>query len=118
MQQPDRNPQLFSRIRKKIQSLPNWLKNKYFLSFTGFLVILLFFDKNNIFNQIERTRDLQKLQQSKASYTQRIEQEKQMLQDLQKNPRAIEKFARENYLMKRPNEEIFLIPENYENPKK
>ena len=33
------------------------------------------------------------------------------LEQLRTNPATIEKYARENYLMKRDNEDIFLVPE-------
>jgi cell division protein FtsB len=47
---------------------------------------------------------------SKAYYEKQIEQTKKNLSELQNNPAALEKFAREKYLLKRDNEDIFVVP--------
>jgi cell division protein FtsB len=92
--------------------LPSFLKNKYFISLAAFCAIILFFDKNDIFTQINRHRELKELQQSKKFYTTRIAAERKESEALKTNPAAVEKLAREKYLMKRDNEELFLVPEN------
>ena len=56
-------------------------------------------------------RELRTLQQSKRYYTLEIESQRKELQALKTNPAALEKLAREKYLMKRDNEELFLVPE-------
>ena len=70
---------------------------------------MLFFDKNDVFTQRERRKELKALQESKAYYTEEITKEKKVSQELRSNPAAIEKYAREHYLMKRDNEDIFII---------
>ena len=97
--------------------LPAWLKNKYFISFAAFCVIILFLDKNDFFTQNGRLKELRKLQQSKRYYTTQIAAERKELEALKTNPAAVEKIAREKYLMKRDNEELFLVPENSDKPK-
>ena len=97
--------------------LPSWLKNKYFISFAAFCVVVLFLDKNDVFTQWDRTRELRDLRQSKRFYIARIEAERKQLQAIETNPAAVEKIAREKYLMKRDNEELFIIQENYDSPK-
>lgn len=97
--------------------LPKWLKNKYLISFSAFCVILLFLDKNDVFTQLDRARELQNLRQSKAYYMTRIKSERKELEGLMHNPAVLEKYAREKYMMKRDNEELFIIPENYDSPK-
>jgi cell division protein FtsB len=91
--------------------LPSWLKNKYFISLTAFAAILLFLDKNDIFTQRERRKELRELQQSKKYYTTQIATESKELEALKSNPAILEKYAREKYLMKRDNEDLFIIPE-------
>ena len=92
--------------------IPSWLKNKYFISITAFVVILFFLDKNDIvFTQRSRLKELRTLQQSKKFYSQEIERQRKELQALKTDPAALEKLAREKYLMKRDNEELFLVPE-------
>jgi cell division protein FtsB len=91
--------------------LPSWLKNKYFISLTAFAAILLFLDKNDIFTQRERRKELRELQQSKKYYSTQIATESKELEALKSNPAILEKYAREKYLMKRDNEDLFIIPE-------
>jgi cell division protein FtsB len=49
------------------------------------------------------------MQESKAYYTAEIAKERKALEELKSNPAAIEKYAREKYLMKRDNEDLFII---------
>ena len=94
--------------------IPSWLKNKYFISFAAFAVILLFLDKNDLFTQYARLKDLKDLQQSKEYYTHQLTTERNELEQLKSNPATLEKYAREKYLMKRDNEDLFLVPQKPE----
>jgi cell division protein DivIC len=96
---------------RPLNRIPAWLKNKYFLSITAFIVWILFFDPRDVFTQIEHRRELNELQVSKAWYQKEIEKESVEAEQLRSNPATIEKYAREKYLMKRDNEDIFIIPE-------
>ena len=91
--------------------IPAFLKNKYFISFAAFCAIIFFFDKNDIFTQTGRRKELRELQQSKRYYTTQIAAERKESEALKTNPAALEKLAREKYLMKLDNEELFLVPE-------
>jgi len=93
---------LFSRI-------PSWLKNKYVLTLIAFVLWMIFFDAKDILTQRERSNELRQLQESKAYYTDEIAKERKALEELKSNPAAIEKYAREKYLMKRENEDLFVI---------
>jgi cell division protein FtsB len=100
-----------------LANVPSLLKNKYFISFAAFAAILLFFDKNDLFTQNARQKELKDLQQSKEYYTTRISAESKELEQLKSNPATLEKYAREKYLMKRDNEDLFIIPEKAGNQK-
>jgi cell division protein DivIC len=102
---------------KLLSQLPAFLRNKYFLSFSAFAVILLFLDKSDVFTQIDRRVELKKLKESKAYYTEAISAERKELEALKSNPATLEKYAREKYLMKRDDEEQFIVPENPDNGK-
>ena len=78
---------------------------------------MLFLDKNDIFTQLGRGKELRGLQQSKLQYTTQIATEEKELQALKTNPAILEKYAREKYMMKRDNEELFIIPEKPDNVK-
>lgn len=97
---------------KMLSYIPAWLKNKYFIALGVFAVIMLFFDKNDVFTQSARKKQLRELQESRQYYTDRISSERQELEELKSNPGTLEKYAREKYLMKRDNEDLYLIPEN------
>jgi cell division protein FtsB len=96
---------------RHLNHIPALLKNKYFLSITAFVIWILFFDPRDVFTQIEHRRELNELQTSKAWYQKQIEKESIEAEQLRSNPATIEKYAREKYLMKRDNEDIFIIPE-------
>ncbi len=92
--------------------IPSWLRNKYMVTLAAFVLWMLFFDARDVVTQRERTRELEQLQESKAFFTSEIEKEKKALQELKSNPAAIEKLAREKYLMKKDNEDLFIIRDN------
>jgi cell division protein DivIC len=84
-------------------------KNKYLLAGTAFTLWLVFFDRNDLFSQRERRQELEALEKSKEYYSEQIAKERKSLEELQHNPAAIEKYAREQYGMKRDNEDVFMI---------
>ena len=85
------------------------LRNKYLLTLSVFVVWMLFFDKNDVFTQMQRRRELNEIEDSKAWFSRKIEESKKFSQDIQSDAAAIEKFAREKYHMKRENEDLFII---------
>lgn len=92
-----------------MKKIPKFLTNKYFLSITFFAVWLMFFDQRDFFNTSEQKQKLKELEKQKQYYLQEIEKAKKELTDLQNNPAALEKFAREKYLMKKDGEDIYII---------
>lgn len=95
---------------KLLNHIPAFLKNKYFIAFAAFCVVVLFLDKNDLFTQLDRRNELKALQQSKKHYTAEVATERKELEALKNNPATLEKYAREKYLMKRDNEEVFIVP--------
>lgn len=73
------------------------------------MMFLLFFDQNNIITQYTYRSQLNKLNAEKEYFNQEIEKTTRELDELTKNPISLEKFARENYYMKKENEEIFVF---------
>jgi cell division protein DivIC len=90
--------------------IPSFLRNKFFIAGLGFLVWLLFFDRNDFFIQRERRAELSDLQASKKHYQEQIAKERRFADNLRHDPATIERFARERYGMKRDNEDLFLVP--------
>lgn len=87
----------------------SFLRNKFLLATTAFVVWMLFFDRNDVFTQMERKSELNELKESKAYFEKQIAENRRFSKDLQFNVSAIEKYAREKYLMKRDNEDLFII---------
>jgi cell division protein FtsB len=94
----------------------NILRNKYLISGIAFLAWMLFFDRNDLMSQYEYRRQLNKLEAEKQFYTSESEKALQDLNELSTNRSKLEKFAREKYLMKKDNEDVFVIIK--EEPKK
>lgn len=95
-----------------MKKIANILTNKYLVSGVFFVIWMLFFDQRDFFQQRDRQAELKKLEARKKYYVDEITRTKQELQDLQNNPAALEKFAREHYLMKKPGEDIYLIEDS------
>lgn len=85
------------------------LKNKFFLVTVVFIVWMLFFDKNDLYSQYEQRQQLNKLEQERDFYTKETAQVSKELDELTSDPAKLEKFARERYLMKKANEDVFVI---------
>ena len=94
---------------KIFSHIPSWLKNKYLLTGIAFLAILFFFDKNDLFLQIQRRSQLHELNSSEQNLTHLITETRNELNLLKTSAETIEKYARENYLMKKDNEDLFII---------
>ncbi len=85
------------------------LKNKYFLTFLAFVVWVAFFDRNDFYSQYTSRQKLNKLIEDKMYYENEIIKNRKDLYHLTTNPKNLEKFAREKYLMKKDNEDIFVF---------
>ena len=70
---------------------------------------MIFFDAKDILTQRERSRELRQLQESKAYFASEISKEQKAFEELKSNPAAIEKYAREKYMMKKDNEDLFIV---------
>lgn len=95
---------------KFLTYIPSWLKNKYVLTLIGFAVWMLFFDDRDVYNTYFKQRsELNTLQENKVYFEKQITATRKELDQLKINAATIEKYAREKYLMKRDNEDLFVI---------
>ena len=88
-----------------------FLKNKYLIATVLFLVWMLFFDHNNIFLHMQYRKELNELKTSKKYYQEQIDKTREEVELIKTNPQALEKVAREQYLMKKDNEDVFVVRE-------
>lgn len=79
-----------------------------------FLFIMIFIDENSFLQSFIYNRKISQLEKEIEHYKGVIEESKQGLNDLQSNEENLEKFAREQYLMKKPNEDIYIIEKKIE----
>ena len=86
-------------------------KNKYLIATIAFLVWMVFFDHNNLLLHLQYRNELNDLNNSKKYYQGQIDKTKKEVELMQSNPKWMEKVAREQYLMKRDNEDVYLIKE-------
>jgi cell division protein FtsB len=92
-----------------MKQFTKWISNKYLISSVFFIVWISFFDKFNVLKIIKRKQELNQLTESKQYYKKEIEKSKKELLNLRENSSNIEKIAREKYLMKKENEDLFII---------
>ncbi len=87
------------------------LRNRYVITFLAFIVWVGFFDQNNLVERHELSGRIDQLEKQKVHYQNEIKNNTHRIGELQSNPDNLEKFAREQYLMKKPDEDIFVVIE-------
>ncbi len=94
------------------------MANRYFIAILAFIVWMLFFDQRDFFTQRDRAAELDKLEQAKTYYQKEISTTQEQLNNLQSNPGAVEKYARERYLLRREGEEVYFFEDTIAAEKK
>jgi cell division protein DivIC len=90
-------------------SVPSYLKNKYAVAILVFFVWMLFFDRNSLINHYRLLSTLKNLKSTREFYIKEMKADSTALHTLMTSEEELEKYAREKYLMKRDNEDIFLF---------
>ena len=93
----------------QMKRLIDLIKNKFFLVTLAFVIWMIFFDKNDLFSQYEYHQQLNKLKEEQVFYQTETAKVNKDLDELTSDKAKLEKFAREKYLMKKDNEDIFVI---------
>lgn len=88
----------------------NGLKNKYVIAGILFVLWVAFFDENNLIERYQSIRYLKQLNDDKEFYRRKIVEDNRKLDDLKSNEN-LERFAREQFYMKKQDEDVFLIIE-------
>ncbi len=92
-----------------VKFLQKYILNKYFITIFLFLVWMIFFDSTSFLVVNEMNREVNKYEEQLAYYKSEYEKNDRFYKTLMNNKDEKEKFARENYFMKKPNEEIFIL---------
>ena len=95
-------------LQPLLDQLPKPLRNKYFLVLVVFFAWMFFVDTHDIMTVVGLQQTVNKLEEDKTYYQQKLEDAKQERLDLEENK---EKFARERYYMQKSNEDVYIIVE-------
>lgn len=86
----------------------SYFKNIFLLIFIAFAIWMLFIDNNSLMIHNELNNEIKSLENEKEYYKKEIIKDNKAIKELKKEE-GLEKFAREEYYMKRDNEDIYLI---------
>ena len=92
-----------------LRKIVNFFRNKFLLTIAIFVVWIFLFDSNNLLDRIKDIRNLNQLKSDREYYIEKTTQDSLRLKELKTDNANLEKFAREQYLMKRDNEDIFVV---------
>lgn len=85
------------------------LRNKYVLTIVVFLVWLTFFDRYNLVDMLNNASTIHEMKAEKEYYKTKITEDSTRIKELTTNNENLEKYAREQYLMKKADEKIFIV---------
>ena len=81
-------------------------RRKYLITIA---VIIVFLDENSLLRRLGYEREISQLKEEIEKYRADYEENTKRLNEISTNPDAIEQIAREKYLMKKPNEDIYVF---------
>lgn len=85
------------------------LSNKYVIATLIFAALIVFIDQYNVFEQGKSYRKLRKMKKEVEYYDREIEKQEQTLNALKSDTALLEKVAREQHLMKRDDEVVYIL---------
>ena len=86
-----------------------YINNKYFYAILAFTIWLIFFDQESLRVQYKLMQIKNDLNMQKQYYNDNISKDKAAIKTLEDNTLYLEKYARENYYMKKDNEDVYII---------
>ncbi len=94
---------------KYADKIPHWLRNKYIITIIVFVLWLLLFDANNLLDRWRDMRKFKTMEKDREYYSNRVEEDRRKLDELRTSDENLEKFAREQYRMKKPDEDVYIV---------
>lgn len=97
-------------LSKKLKDnkILKFLSNRYVLILLVFLVWMTFFDENSFLVDREFNKEIEELETDKEFYKAEIESDTKKIKKFE-NEEELDQYAREEYHMKKENEDIYLI---------
>ena len=93
----------------KLISIWEFICRRKYLITIAFAVIIVFLDENSLLRRLGYEREISQLKEEIEKYRADYEENTKRLNEISTNPDAIEQIAREKYLMKKPNEDIYVF---------
>ena len=90
------------------------MRNKYLITFVIFLIWIFFIDTFDIITQLRMNNEFKQLKEQQEFYKAEIEKDSIKVYNLNNNPEEQERFARERFLMKKDNEDVFIVRDKKE----
>lgn len=98
-----------NKVKNFINNIPKPFKNKYIITLVFFAFWIVFIDDYNLIKQYQLQKKIEKLENQKSYYIFETEKDSTDFYHLKNTKKEQEKFAREKFLMKKDNEDIFII---------
>lgn len=106
------NKKVIHPVKKILNGIWHFVCNHgYVVAIFLFVLIVGFLDPNSYYHRYLHHERISHLEDEIRNYQDIYNRDTRTLQELEKNPRTIEKVARERYFMKKPNEDIYIIKE-------
>lgn len=90
---------------------------KYVIVIVAAVVVVGFVDENSVYNHFQNLNKISDLQEEIDKYRSIYNRDQAQLHRLERDPKAMEKIARERYFMKRADEDVFVLSSD-ESPEK
>lgn len=84
-------------------------RNKYLITSVFFISVLTYFDKNSFYRRYKQGQEIQEMQRQVADYRHQYIHDTRQLNELEHDPSAILRIARERYLMKAADEDVYIF---------
>ena len=91
------------------ENIPAWMRNKYLIVIAAFLAWILFFDRNNLISQAGLRMKLSDYREKKEYLEDQIASVNKEKKELLTNQDSLERFGREQYMMKKDDEDLYVI---------
>ena len=76
------------------------------------VLIVGFLDENSLWSHMKNRQRIDELTEEKARYNAAYQRDQAQIRELNTNPKAMERIARERYFMKADDEDIFVLRDN------
>ncbi len=107
------------RRMKVITSIKMFLLRVWHSMFFKFTVVCIagvlivgFLDENSVWSHLKNRQRIAELEEETARYNADYRRDQALIREMDKNPKAMERIARERYFMKADDEDIFVLSDD------